>query len=92
MLSIQRTSNGEVVFTLSGRIEIEDVPELQRLLDLETGGQPLAFDLQHITIVDREAVKFLASCEGAAIRLANCPGYVREWIDTEGGRGTRPRR
>lgn len=36
MLKIERTSNGRVVLTLSGRIEIEDLSELQRLLDLES--------------------------------------------------------
>jgi Sigma-54 interaction domain len=36
MLQIERTSNGKVVLTLSGRIEIEDLSELQRPLDLES--------------------------------------------------------
>jgi hypothetical protein len=36
MLKIQRSSNGKVVFILNGRIEVEDVAELQRLFDLET--------------------------------------------------------
>lgn len=91
MLSIQRTSNGEVVFTLSGRIETEDVPELQRLLSLEAAGECIVLDLQHITLVDREAVKYLAGCEAENIKLENCPGYVRGWIDTENGRASQPK-
>ncbi len=39
MLKIQRSANGRVVFTLSGRIEAEDVKELRQLLALETAGQ-----------------------------------------------------
>ena len=31
MLRIERSSNGNVIFTLSGRIEVEGVDELQRL-------------------------------------------------------------
>jgi anti-anti-sigma regulatory factor len=83
MLSIQRSSNGEVVFTLSGRIQIEDVAELQRLLDIEDSGQAIALDLHEVILVDRDAVKFLARCESQSVRLANCPAYIREWIVAE---------
>jgi hypothetical protein len=85
MLNIQRSSNDGVVLSLSGRIEIEDVAELQRLLSLETAGQGLAFDLQDVTLVHRDAVKFLARCEVESIKLENCPAYIREWIDAERG-------
>ena len=83
MLKIQRSSDQKVVFSLSGHIEIEDVAELQRLLDLETVGQAIELDLQDITLVDRDAVKFLARCESESIQLENCPAYVREWIAAE---------
>jgi hypothetical protein len=86
MLKIQRSSKPGVVFSLSGRIEIEDVAELQRLLSLEAAGQDIAFDLQDITLVDRDAVKFLARCESESIQLENCPAYVREWIAAERNR------
>jgi len=72
-----------VVFSLSGRIETEGVLELQRLLGLETAGQNIVFDLQDVTLVDRDAVKFLARCELEGIELTNCPAYVREWIAAE---------
>ena len=83
MLRIERTANRRVVFSLSGRIEAEDVAELQRLLSLETTGQDVAFDLQDVTLADRDAVKFLAHCQSQNIQLENCPAYIREWIDTE---------
>jgi anti-anti-sigma regulatory factor len=63
MLKIQRSANGQVVFTLSGRIETEDVKELQQLLALETAGQQLVLDLRDVTLVNEGAVKFLAGCE-----------------------------
>jgi anti-anti-sigma regulatory factor len=44
VLKIQRSGDGLVVFTLSGRIETEDVEELQQLLTLETAGQHLVLD------------------------------------------------
>jgi hypothetical protein len=83
MLKIQRSSNGEVVFTLIGRIEIEDIGELQRLFSLEQVGRRLALDLEDVTLVDRDAVKFLARCEADGIKLENCPAYIREWIARE---------
>jgi hypothetical protein len=89
MLRIQRSSNAGVVFSLSGRIESEDVVELQRVLGLESSGQAIAFDLKEITLVHRDAVKFLARCEAESIELENCPAYIREWIDIETGGSSR---
>jgi anti-anti-sigma regulatory factor len=60
MLKIQRSANGRVVFTLSGRIEADDVKELRQLLALETAGQHLVLDLRDVTLVNEGAVKFLA--------------------------------
>jgi hypothetical protein len=90
MVNIQRSSLGEtVVFRLSGRIEPEDVAELQRLLGLEPSGQAMMLDLQDLTLIDRGAVKFLAKCQVENIRLENCPAYIREWIDAERGRNSK---
>ncbi len=92
MLKIKRSANGKIVFTLSGRIEIDDVAELQRLLALELSDHNLALDLADVTLVDREAVKFLADCEADSIELENCPPYIREWIQRETGTSSRRRR
>jgi|SRR5262249_1031290 len=80
MLRIERFRDRGVVFSLSGRIETEDVAQLQWLLSLEATGQKIAFDLKDVTLVDRDAVKFLARCQSESIELENCPAYVREWI------------
>ncbi len=90
MLRIQRSSGEDVVLIMSGRIEIDDVVELERLLSLESSGQSVAFDLDDITLVDREAVPFLARSEAAGIQLRNCPAYIREWIDAERRRPLNP--
>lgn len=83
MLKIQRSANGKVVFALSGRIEMEDVTELERLLALETVDHRLVLDLKEVTLVHRDAVKFLANCESNGTELQNCPAYIRSWIVTE---------
>lgn len=87
MLKIERSGNGRVVFTLSGRIEMEDVAELQRLFALEEFERHLVLDLKDVTLVDRDAVKFLARCEADSIKLENCPAYIREWLVSERNAG-----
>lgn len=85
MLKIQRTANGSVVFALNGGIEVDDVAELQRLLDLESGNHHLVLDLKEVTLVDQDAVMFLARCEEQGIQLDNKPPYIRRWIEQERG-------
>jgi len=80
MLKIQRKANGRVSFTLSGRIEAEDIDELCRLLELEEAGSHIALDLRDVTLVDGDGVNFLSDCEVKGILLENCPAYIREWI------------
>ena len=89
MLKIQRKTNGGVIFTLSGRIEAEDIDELRKLLELEGADSHIALDLKDVTLVDRDAIKYLADCEADGTKLENCPPYVRKWIGQERGR---PRR
>jgi hypothetical protein len=83
MLRIQRKANGKVTFTLSGRIEAEDIGELRRLFELEDISRKIALDLRDVTLVDRDGIKFLSVCEVDGIQLENCPAYIREWIGQE---------
>jgi anti-anti-sigma regulatory factor len=80
MLKIQRSANGDVLFTLSGRLQAENVSELSELLAAEPMGRTLVLDLKDVVLVDREIVRFLRACEGDGIELRNCPPYIREWI------------
>lgn len=83
MLKIQRTANGEVVLALSGRLDGENVGQLHTLFGTETEGRRIVLDLRDLTLVDRDAVKFLKRCESDSIKLRNCPAYIREWIAKE---------
>jgi hypothetical protein len=69
------------VFTLSGRMEAEQVPELKELFDRDY--RNIILDLRDIRLADRDAVKFLSACEADGMKLENCPAYVREWMDRE---------
>ena len=79
MLRITRAANGEVVFRLSGRMDAGSAAELERLFSAETNGRRIVLDLKDLTLVDREAVIFLAKCE-ADVQIKNCPPYIREWM------------
>jgi hypothetical protein len=81
-LRIERSARqGFTVFTLSGRMKSEQVPELKELFD--TDYRNIILDLQELRLADRDAVKFLRSCEREGMKLENCPAYVREWMDRE---------
>ena len=83
MLKIQRVPNGEVVFTVSGHMHEENITELRDLFRLEAEDRLIVLNLKDLTLVDREAVRFLEHCDSDGIKLENCPGYIRQWIARE---------
>jgi len=83
MLRINIATNGEVVLLVSGQIDAENVVELKNAIESEDGARPIVLDLRELTLVDRDAVKFLERCESVRVQLKNCPAYVREWITRE---------
>jgi hypothetical protein len=46
--------------------------------------------LSGVNLIDRDAVKFLATFETARAKLANCPRYIREWIRRDGASNKGP--
>ena len=87
MLRIQRSANGEVVFTLSGQMDEESIAELETLINSETNGRRIVLDLKDLTLVNENAITFLERCEANSITMKNCACYVREWITrSRGGR------
>ena len=87
MLKIQRAANGEIVLTVSGRLEADNVSELSALLAAEQAGRAVVLDLKDLVLVDREIVRFLRACERDGIALRNCPPYIRAWIAREKSSG-----
>ena len=81
-LRIERSTRQRfTVFTLSGRMEGAQVPELKELFDRDY--RNIILDLRDVRLADRDAVRFLRGCEADGMKLENCPAYVREWIDRE---------
>lgn len=85
MLKITRAADGDVVFTVSGRMDAENLAELEMLFGSEANGRRITLDLEDLTLVDQDAVSFLERCETSNIQLKNCPAYIREWITRERG-------
>ena len=80
MLRIHRSVNGEVLITLIGRMDKDNIAELETLIHAETSGRPIVLDLKDLTLAGQDAIDFLAQCEAADVRLMHCAPYVREWI------------
>jgi len=83
VLKITTAVNGEVVIKLSGRMDAENIGELEALMTSEPDGRRIVLDLRDLTLVDQDAVSFLKRCEEDNITLKNCPAYIREWITRE---------
>lgn len=82
-LRIQKSvEHKRVVLTLVGRIQANQVAELEALLRSETD-HSLVLDLKDVKLVDLESVRFLATSEAEGIELTNCSAFIREWISQE---------
>jgi hypothetical protein len=66
---------------LIGRLRAELLPELR--LKIETGVHRVALEMEELTLVDVEVVRFFGACERQGVQLRNCPAYIREWIARE---------
>ena len=83
MLRIQRSENGEVVFTLSGQMDQDTIAELETLINSEATRRPIVLNLKDLTLVNEDGVIFLDRCELNNITLEKCPPYIREWISRQ---------
>ena len=81
-LRIAKISDGaRVILKLSGRIQARDIDKVLEQMDGRTRGTVL--DLQEVTLVDVEVVRFLGLCESKGVELAHCSPYIREWVFRE---------
>ena len=82
MLKIERILQpGCVVVKPIGRLQTEVLPELRTQIDAEEA--LIVLEMDEVTIVDVDAVRFLIECETRGIELRNCSAYIREWIARE---------
>ena len=83
-LKIQRRMNPDLVFTVSGRLDVENVGELCHAIDAEPAGAVVVLDLTDLVLADRDAVRYLRDYEsGGRIVLRDCPAFIRAWMAAE---------
>jgi hypothetical protein len=73
--------DGITVFLVSGHVEAKYMSKIEEMIAREGGH--IALDLNELTLVDRDAVTYLASCKRKGIELRNCPPFLIEWISKE---------
>ena len=76
--------NGDVVFTVSGRLRADNLGELAAVIDAEA--RPLVLDLEDLVLADGDAIRYLCACERDGIELRNCRPYIRTLIARERSR------
>ena len=81
-LRIEKAADShKTVIRLIGRLQSQHLNELMMQIQ---GNQPsTALDLDQVTLVDVEIVRFLNACEKASIELLHCRPYIREWMTRE---------
>lgn len=62
----------------------EHIEELKA--QLKAGGASVTLDLNDVSLVDLDVIRFLASCQTEGISLVHCSRYINNWIARERGR------
>ena len=66
---------------LIGRLSAECLPLLRAHID--AGGSSVVLEMDEVTLVDMDVVRFLIDCQARGIELRDCSAYIREWIARE---------
>ena len=81
-LRIEKRGDGDsTTIRLIGRMQAEHLEELEKQI-LESG-PAVTLDLDEVTLVDVEIVRFLGACDARGATLLNCSPYIRDWIGKE---------
>ena len=81
-LKIEKYSDAHgATIRLIGRMQAEHLEELEK--QIRESGPAVTLDLEEVTLVDVEIVRFLGACEARGATLLNCSPYIRDWIGKE---------
>jgi len=70
-----------LIVRLIGELNAECLPVLEAQIGSDVGS--IELDMDEVTLVDVDVVRFLISCEARGIQLRGCSRYIREWIRRE---------
>ena len=83
-LRIEHSSDrGQTTLRLIGRMQVEHVAEVRK--QIEASGPTVILDLEDVTLVDVQVVRFFGACETRGIELRNGSPYISDWIARERG-------
>ena len=77
----KETDRLKTMIRVSGRLQSKHLDELKT--QLEGAQRRIALDLNGVTLVDVEIVRFLNACENSGVELLNCWPYIQEWMICE---------
>ena len=81
-LRIERYSDRDsTVLRLIGRMQAEHLGEVENQIEESRG--TVTLDLEEVTLVDVQVVRFLGGCEARGINVLNCSPYITDWIGKE---------
>jgi hypothetical protein len=81
-LRIEKDSDGQTTtLRLIGRMRREHIEELKA--QIKAGGPSVTFDLNEVSLVDLDVIRFLATCQTEGISLVHCRRYISTWITKE---------
>jgi hypothetical protein len=69
---------------LSGELRSAELDQVKA--EIKRGKSNVALDLEEISLVDLDGVRFLNACEAHGIEIMHSPPYIRDWMDQERGR------
>jgi len=74
-------SASAVTLRLVGKVCVSSLGALRRRIDRvrRTRGS-VVIDLSEVTLIDRPALQFLATQNGAGVQIVNCPVYIEAWL------------
>ena len=85
-LRIEKDSDGQTTtLRLIGRMRREHIEELKA--QIKAGGTRVTLDLNEVSLVDLDVIRFLAACQTEGISLIHCSRYINNWITKERFRG-----
>ena len=85
-LRIEKDSDGQrTTIRLIGRMQREHIEELKAQIKSE--GASVTLDLNEMSLVDLDVIRFLATCQTEGISLVHCSRYISNWITKERFRG-----
>ena len=81
-LRIEKDSDGQTTtLRLVGRMRGEHIEELKA--QIKAGGTSVALDLNELSLVDLDVIRFLATCQTDGISLVHGSRYINNWIAKE---------